>query len=304
MRFILPTLPRGISIFALISLTLLFALAACGGETSTSEQPTPNPEGTSRPSDESTEEPSSSSDQRTPSGTSSQARGVSDGQNTSEDSTAGPTPTPTPLPEFPDEAVEGDYDYDDDGLLEIRTLAQLDAMRLDPGGTGFVDEGRDQYFAAFPGTGGPSGCPNQTCAGYELANNLDFDTNGNGEADEGDDYWNDGMGWETLPGIPEGVTFDGNGYTISNLFITDGLGFFRRNYGKIVHLNLNAVRIHYPGWSDTEGEVGSGGWLAATGGSSTSAPSPELCLVITRGLAEDRGLAGELCLVITRGLAD
>ena len=250
MRFILRTLPRGIGFFALISLTLLFALAACGGETSDNEQSISNPQGTSRPSDVSTGSSSQSSDQIPSTGSSSRGTGASDGQNTAEDSASGPPQTPTPLPEFPDEAVDGDYDYDDDGLIEIRTLAQLDAMRLDPEGTGFVQEGRDQYFAAFPGFGGSSGCPAQNCSGYELAAHLDFDTNGNGEADAGDEYWNDGMGWEPLPGIPEGGTFDGNGYTISNLFIfvlqsqgVDGYGLFSSNHGEIRNVNLASASV-------------------------------------------------------------
>ena len=246
------TFLRRISLLALVSVALLLALAACGDETSTSELSTPEPEasersstssdpaGTSRPSDGSTGQTSSSSGQLP---SSSQGDGASGGENTAGDSDSGPTPTPTPLPEFPAEAVDGDYDYDNDGLLEIRTLAQLDAMRLDPEGTGFVQEGREQYFAAFPGTGGPSGCPNQTCAGYELAAHLDFDTNGNGEADEGDDYWNGGKGWEPLPRIPDGVTFDGNGYTIHNLFMAGQGGFFVANEGKIANLNLKAVDV-------------------------------------------------------------
>ena len=63
-------------------------------------------------------------------------------------------------------------------------------------------------------------CSVASCAGYELTANLDFDTNGNGEADEGDVYWNSGSGW-----IPIGessafdTTFDGGGHTISNLYI-------------------------------------------------------------------------------------
>ena len=64
-------------------------------------------------------------------------------------------------------------------------------------------------------------CSTASCAGYELTANLDFDTNGNGEADEGDAYWNGGGGW-----IPIGesndsfdTTFDGGGHTIANLFI-------------------------------------------------------------------------------------
>ena len=46
MRFSYPTLPRRIGLFALISLTLLLALAACEGQTITIEQSTPDPDGT------------------------------------------------------------------------------------------------------------------------------------------------------------------------------------------------------------------------------------------------------------------
>ena len=234
-------------------LTLVFAIAACGSEETAVGQTDDESEErstrqTSSPNPEASERSSLPSDRSTSPGSSSQRDGVSDGEDAAEDSTTGPTPTPTPLPEFPDEAVDGDYDHDDDGLIEIRTLAQLDAVRLDPEGTGFVQKGRDPYFAAFPGTGGPSGCPNQTCAGYELAAHLDFDTNGNGEADPGDEYWNDGAGWEPLPGIPEGVEFDGNGYTIHNLFINgsdvgSNVALFTSNSGRIANLNLNGVRI-------------------------------------------------------------
>ena len=45
--------------------------------------------------------------------------------------------------------MDGDYDYDDDGLIEVRTLEQLRATRLDPEGTGFVQKGRDEYFSAW-----------------------------------------------------------------------------------------------------------------------------------------------------------
>ena len=81
------------------------------------------------------------------------------------------------------------------------------------------------------------GCQS-TCTGYELLNNLDFDTDGNGSTyigtgtsamgDSGDDYYNGGSGW-----VPIGrfdATFKGNGYIISNLFIkrttTSPVGLF------------------------------------------------------------------------------
>ena len=225
--------------FILLLMLTMVALVACEDETTTS--------------------PGGDATDPVPVDAPTQQGGTSAEGNQRGDATAGPTPTPTPLPEFPDEAVDGDYDYDDDGLIEIRTLAQLDAMRLDPEGTGFVQEGRDQYFAAFTGTGGSSPCP-QVCTGYELAADLDFDTNGNGEADAGDEYWNDGMGWEPLPGIHEGISFDGNGYTISNLFISiatfnstptpdygDSLGFglFSANHGEIRNVNLASASVQY-----------------------------------------------------------
>ena len=48
--------------------------------------------------------------------------------------------------------------------------------------------------------------------------------------------------------IPEGVTFDGNGYTIHNLFINgsgvgSGVALFTGNSGSIVNLNLKTVQV-------------------------------------------------------------
>ena len=120
---------------------------------------------------------------------------------------------------FPASAVGGDYDHDNDGLIEVRTLAQLNAIRLNQDGDSFVDtEVLTEYLAAFPGALDGMGCPTDGCKGYELAASLDFDTNGNGEADAGDAYWNDSAGWEPIPSSYY-ATFDGNGYTIANLYI-------------------------------------------------------------------------------------
>ncbi|WP_419913057.1 hypothetical protein [Candidatus Poriferisodalis sp.] len=82
---------------------------------------------------------------------------------------------------------------DDDGLIEVSTLAQLNAMRWDPDGNGYAYL-LDPYAVAFPDAMNGMGCPSSWCSGYELANDLDFDTNGNGEADAGDAYWNGGAG--------------------------------------------------------------------------------------------------------------
>ena len=70
------------------------------------------------------------------------------------------------------------------------------------------------------------------CTGYELMANLNFDTNGNGRThtngsgDAGDDYYNDGAGWNPIGGhvavSPQPsftATLEGNEHTISNLYI-------------------------------------------------------------------------------------
>ena len=67
------------------------------------------------------------------------------------------------------------------------------------------------YAAAFSDADTGTLCSVASCAGYELTANLDFDTNGNGEADEGDVYWNSGSGWIPIgeSGDPFVTTFEG-----------------------------------------------------------------------------------------------
>ena len=162
-------------------------------------------------------------------------------------------PDQTPLQTFPASPVGGDYDHDDDGLIEVRTLAQLDVIRLDPDGDARLDAGHlHEYLNAFAGALDGMGCPADGCKGYEQATNLNFDTNGNGQADAGDDYWNDGAGWDPIAlfGIDtfyRDYTFDGNGYEISNLYIArpeaDYVGLFSLNYGTIQNVVLGGVDV-------------------------------------------------------------
>jgi uncharacterized protein YjdB len=150
-------------------------------------------------------------------------------------------------------AVGGDYDRDDDGLIEVCSLDQLNAIRFDSNGDGRPERGvLHEYTRAFPGIVeyGP-GCPT-SCQGYELVVDLDFDTNGNGRADAGDRFWNDGEGWESihLLNIFFAGTFEGNGYRISNLYMNKpmkrwGLGLFAKlsSGGVIRNLHLENIRI-------------------------------------------------------------
>ena len=127
----------------------------------------------------------------------------------------------------PPMATSGDYDADNDGLIEVSNLAQLDAIRYDLDGDGLLVDNADAYADAFPDAITDMGCPDG-CYGYELVANLDFDTNGNGRVDAGDDYWNDGAGWEPMGSYNSSNstitvftgTFDGGNHTISNLYIS------------------------------------------------------------------------------------
>ena len=173
------------------------------------------------------------------------------------------------------------YDTDRDGLIEVSSLMQLNAVRWDLDGDGLPDSssGIAGFAAAFPGALDGMGCPDSECSGYELISDLDFDTNGNGRADAGDDYWNDGEGWAPIGddfGVAFESFFDGGGHTISNLYIdrrdAEYVGLFGNtghsgsNY--FVGLNNNIrdlalVNVDVQGGSDTGGLVGSNGLVIA-----------------------------------------
>ena len=126
-----------------------------------------------------------------------------------------------------------DYDSDNDGLIDVDSLAKLNAIRWDLDGNGaFTDAG---YALAFPTPPTGMGCP-ATCLGYELTADLDFDTHGNDDAvtSADVDYWDSGAGWMPIGNDSDSfrytAIFEGNGHTIANLFINrpsrDGVGLF------------------------------------------------------------------------------
>ena len=135
-----------------------------------------------------------------------------------------------------------DYDADGDGLIDVTTTTQLNAMRYDEGGAGLVGVGTAvepfpgaglgrigvsvdvadvrAYESAFPFFSQSMTCPTtNTCGGYELLNGLDFNT-GDAAIRSDDLYWNGGRGWEP---VNYAATFDGNGHVISNLYIDNSV---------------------------------------------------------------------------------
>ncbi len=141
------------------------------------------------------------------------------------------------------QAVE-DYDTDGDNLIEINNLHQLNAIRYDLNGDGLPAAAGNYpaYAGAFPGgdlaTTTPAaprmGCP-QTCTGYELAQNLNFDTDGDGQVGVTTTSTDPYPIWTPIGTYT--ATFDGNGNTISHLTITGGTG----NYGLFSALSSDGV---------------------------------------------------------------
>ena len=161
---------------------------------------------------------------------------------------------------------ERPYDTDGDGLIEITTLAQLDAVRHDRNGDGVPTAGgASTYRAAFPDAfvevGSQLRCVLE-CRGYELMADLDFDTDDDGDVDSDDAYWNNGAGWDPIgrSGSDFLTTFEGNGHTVRNLFIdrpsTNYVGLFGYTDWKSDIRNVGLIQVNVAGRTYVGGLVG------------------------------------------------
>ena len=113
-----------------------------------------------------------------------------------------------------------------------------------------------------------------TCVGYELMNDIDLDTDGDGNigTDSGDAYYNSGAGWSPITDASNLTSytgnFNGNGNTINNLFINRSSAAYQglfRGFG-------GSARIEQLGI--TNANVSGGNWvgiLAGFSGASTAA---------------------------------
>lgn len=128
-----------------------------------------------------------------------------------------------------------DVDIDNDGLIEISSLQELDLMRYDLAGTSL--------------NGNSAGCPATDCNGYELVADLDFDTNGNGVADAGDLFWNNGEGWEPIGSSLSSeftADFKGNGHSVENIWILHSNGEVSALFGYISFNKISDLSIISP----------------------------------------------------------
>ena len=141
-------------------------------------------------------------------------------------------------------AILPPVDRDANGLIELYTLTQLHNMRYNLNG--------DSYKTSTADTGSTVGCPDAGCNGYELMNDLDFDTDGDGQTWSQDSSGNYSLdsgdsaapyfvidssgsgGWQPIGDSINNVfiggannafnaIFDGNGYVIRNLAIRSEL---------------------------------------------------------------------------------
>ena len=154
-----------------------------------------------------------------------------------------------------------DYDGDDDGLIEVATVAQLNAIRWDLNGDGTVDPGGDvaSYGEAFPNAmvSPLMGCAATGCVGYELTADLDL-------ASAGDSV----TGWAPIGGASNAftATFDGGalGFTVSNLTINsslDRVGLFGETGPGSVIRNVTLEDVN------VTGHIGAGALVGRNAGS-------------------------------------
>ena len=141
-----------------------------------------------------------------------------------------------------------DVDYDGDGLIEISTLDQLNAIRTDLDGNGRTDT----IATPDPNLPGDAGC--NTCTGYELTRDLVFQ--------DDDPAYRTGAGWEPIGDSTNPFTgkFDGNNKEIQNLFIdrhsTDNVALFGSLSGGAEISNLGLTGVNITGNENVGGLVG------------------------------------------------
>ena len=165
-------------------------------------------------------------------------------------------------------------DRDANGLIELYTLTQLHNMRYNLSGS--------SYKTSTADTGSTAGCPNTGCNGYELMNDVELDTDGDGQSwtqdssgnyslDSGDSaapYFvidsSGSGGWQPVGNSTNNAfnaIFDGNGYVIRNLAIRSELtniGLFGVTTANAIIRNVGLVNnlSDYTGSSNGVNNIG------------------------------------------------
>ena len=134
-----------------------------------------------------------------------------------------------------------------------------------------------------------------TCVGYELMNDIDLDTDGDGNigTDSGDAYHNNGAGWQPIGSNIANYLggFKGNGNTINNLFINRSSVSYQGLFGRIG----SGARIETLGVinANVTGNINSG----ILGGDSSGA----IVACYTTGKSQGNGAVGGLVGAVNGG---
>ena len=147
-----------------------------------------------------------------------------------------------------------DIDRDDDGLIEICDLEGLNAIRHQLDGSG--------YRASRSATKITAGCAGGGCKGYELNKDLDFDSDASYSNVANKARWTTGLGWQPIGRTWNSFrsTFEGNGYTISNLTVNrltfNDIGLFGYMRADAEIINVGLLDVDIQGFENVGGLVG------------------------------------------------
>ena len=168
-------------------------------------------------------------------------------------------------------AIPGDIDSDGDGLIDISSIEQLNNIRYNLLGT--------SYKTSTTSTEITTGCPTIAitriggtlgtgCYGYELTKSLDFNLSSSYSSGSINTAYTSGNGWSPI-GDNFNSVFNGNGYSISNLYInkTENIsadyGLFSNTLDNTIIQNLSIINPYIsitstPSISNVGGLVGNG----------------------------------------------
>ena len=134
-----------------------------------------------------------------------------------------------------------DVDKDGDGLIEVCDIEGLNEMRYQLDGSG--------YTISTDAVKITQGCPATGCKGYELMRSLDFNVADSYRGNMVNTTWTTGANWQPIGSNTNRFSsiFEGNGHTISNLYIKaeSQLGLFSvlRANGRIQNVGLLDVDV-------------------------------------------------------------
>ena len=159
------------------------------------------------------------------------------------------------LPDHDDDGVAAavDIDKDNDGLIEICDIEGINELRYQLDGSG--------YTTSTDAVKNIQGCPTTGCNGYELMRSLDFNADASYRTTSNKVIWTTEQGWQPIGSNANRFSgiFDGNGFTIANLYINranNDLGLFSvlGTAGEINNVGL--LNVSVKGHSKIGGLVG------------------------------------------------